>query len=170
MPGPRFIDKVILGHAIAELGLVGFSNPADVMPPAGVTHTIFPGQLFFSSRLAVDTFLLLAGFLLTLGAQKRLRELGLLSTSTGSSSSSSAIITTTAPTPTATGHAGGSGGRGGGGGGWACARALRRAAWVPAFAANRVLRILPLYAACLLFWWHVAPRLGSGPFWFAWNG
>jgi len=38
------------------------------------------------------------------------------------------------------------------------------------FLANRFLRILPLYGCCLLFWWQVAPRTGSGPFWFAWEG
>jgi peptidoglycan/LPS O-acetylase OafA/YrhL len=45
---------------------------------------------------------------------------------------------------------------------------------VPFFFANRFMRILPLYGCCLLFWWHLAPRLpasgGGGPFWFAWDG
>jgi hypothetical protein len=38
------------------------------------------------------------------------------------------------------------------------------------FAVNRILRLLPLYAACVFFWWHVAPRWGNGPFWFVWEG
>lgn len=31
---------VMLGHAIAELNVVGFSNPADAFPPMGMTHTL----------------------------------------------------------------------------------------------------------------------------------
>lgn len=31
---------VMLGHAIAELNVVGFSNPSDALPPRGMTHTV----------------------------------------------------------------------------------------------------------------------------------
>jgi len=46
----------------------------------------------------------------------------------------------------------------------------RRWTFALLFAVNRILRLLPLYAACVFFWWHVAPRWGNGPFWFVWEG
>ena len=122
---------VILGHALAQLNAVGFSNPTNVLPPYGLTHEV-GAQLFFSARLAVDTFLWLSGFLVTLGM---LRRLGLPAHDKALASSMPVWYQ-----------------------------------WVPAFHLNRVLRILPLYAACLGFWWKIAPSLNSGPFWFAWNG
>ena len=122
---------VILGHSLAELNLVGFSNPTNVLPPYGLTHEV-GAQLFFSARLAVDTFLLLSGFLVTLGMLRRF-----------SAPTESAAVACVLPT-------------------------LHQ--WLPAFYLNRVLRILPLYAACLGFWWQIAPSLGFGPFWYAWDG
>lgn len=85
--------------------------------------------MFFSARLAVDTFLWLGAFLLTHGAIVKMRELGLVAPATALASPSGVK------------------------------------AMVALFYVNRVLRLLPLYAACLFFWWHVSPRLGSGPFW-----
>jgi hypothetical protein len=122
---------VILGHSLAELNEVGFSNPTNALPPNGLTHEV-GAQLFFSARLAVDTFLLLSGFLVTLGM---LRRFGF--------PADSAVVAKASPS-------------------WH--------KWVPAFYLNRVLRILPLYAACLGFFWKIAPSLYSGPFWFAWDG
>lgn len=129
----------------------------------------FPGQLLFSARLAVDTFLWLAGFLLTLGALKKLRPLGLAPASTSSTASVAAsssggdafsgvgATAAAAPPPPPPPLQ-------------AAATPTTRGAFALLFALNRVLRLLPLYAACVLFWWHVAPRWGSGPFWFAWEG
>ena len=58
---------IVLGHvmAIASSTLIGpgYSNPVDVLPPQGWTTTL-SGQVVFSSRLAVDTFFVLSGFLL----------------------------------------------------------------------------------------------------------
>ena len=55
---------IMLGHvmAINSTSGAGFSNPAAFLPPHGLTTTI-PGQLLFSSRFAVDTFLCISGFL-----------------------------------------------------------------------------------------------------------
>jgi peptidoglycan/LPS O-acetylase OafA/YrhL len=55
---------IILGHsmAIQSSSGGGYSNPADFLPPHGLT-TQFMGQLLFSSRFAVDTFLLISGYL-----------------------------------------------------------------------------------------------------------
>lgn len=55
---------IILGHvmAIDSSTGAGYTNPAAFLPPNGITNT-FLGQLLFSSRLAVDTFFVLSGFL-----------------------------------------------------------------------------------------------------------
>ena len=55
---------IILGHsmAIQSSSGGGYSNPADFLPPHGLTTKLM-GQLLFSSRFAVDTFLLLSGYL-----------------------------------------------------------------------------------------------------------
>lgn len=55
---------IMLGHtmAIQSSSGAGYSNPANFLPPTGLTTTI-AGQLLFSSRLAVDTFLTISGFL-----------------------------------------------------------------------------------------------------------
>jgi peptidoglycan/LPS O-acetylase OafA/YrhL len=55
---------IMLGHvmAIQSSSGAGYSNPANFLPPTGLTTTVV-GQLLFSSRLAVDTFLTISGFL-----------------------------------------------------------------------------------------------------------
>jgi peptidoglycan/LPS O-acetylase OafA/YrhL len=55
---------IVLGHVMAIMSSsgAGYINPANVLPPTGLTTTI-PGQAIFSSRLAVDTFLCISGFL-----------------------------------------------------------------------------------------------------------
>lgn len=55
---------IVLGHvmAIVSSSGAGYSNPVNFLPPTGLTTTV-PGQLIFSSRLAVDTFLCISGFL-----------------------------------------------------------------------------------------------------------
>lgn len=138
----------------------------------------FPGQLFFSARLAVDTFLWLAAFLLTLGALKKLRQMGLAPAST-SAAAAGADRSNAFSRPPATASADQQ----------VKSRGPRLQPESPAtaalaeatphkkrwtfallFAVNRILRLLPLYAACVFFWWHVAPRWGNGPFWFVWEG
>jgi peptidoglycan/LPS O-acetylase OafA/YrhL len=55
---------IVLGHTMAIMSSsgAGYSNPVNFLPPHGLTTTI-PGQLLFGSRLAVDTFLCISGFL-----------------------------------------------------------------------------------------------------------
>lgn len=55
---------IVLGHTMAIMSSsgAGYSNPSDFLPPSGLTTTIL-GQLLFGSRLAVDTFLCISGFL-----------------------------------------------------------------------------------------------------------
>ena len=59
---------IILGHvlAIQSSSGAGYSNPSNFLPPTGLTTT-FIGQLLFSSRLAVDTFLTISGYLVVHG-------------------------------------------------------------------------------------------------------
>ena len=56
---------IILGHTMAIMSTsgAGYENPANFLPPEGLTTT-WGGQLLFSSRFAVDTFLCISGFLL----------------------------------------------------------------------------------------------------------
>lgn len=131
-----------MGHSIAQMGELGFTNPRDVFPPDGFLHS-FLAQLVFSARLAVDTFLLLSAFLLTLGAMKKLYSL-CERQSVNSEGLANTALSNIVPKPLVlpAGHK-----------------------WIPLFFLNRYLRIVPLYAACLLFWWQIAPLLGSGPFW-----
>jgi peptidoglycan/LPS O-acetylase OafA/YrhL len=62
---------IVLGHtaAITSSTGPGYSNPGDVLPPHGWANTV-AGQLIFASRFAVDTFLVLSGFLLVVAASK----------------------------------------------------------------------------------------------------
>ena len=55
---------IISGHvmAIQSSSGPGYLNPREFLPPTGVTTTLF-GQLLFSSRFAVDTFLCISGYL-----------------------------------------------------------------------------------------------------------
>lgn len=110
---------VILGHimAIQSSSGPGYLNPSAFLPPSGITTTLV-GQLFFSSRFAVDTFLCISGFLVVHVLRERL-------------------------TPS-----------------------VKSIFQILAF---RILRILPLYLACLFFWILIAPHLGSGPFWYQWE-
>lgn len=64
---------IILGHcaAIVSSATGGFTNPADFLPPTGFTSTV-PGQLIFGGRLAVDTFLVVSGFLACTGIHSKL--------------------------------------------------------------------------------------------------
>jgi len=50
----------------------GYINPEDFFPPRGTTTTFF-GQLLFSSRFAVDTFLCISGYLAAYVLQRKLK-------------------------------------------------------------------------------------------------
>ena len=66
---------IVLGHtaAITSSTGPGYSNPGDVLPPHGWAISL-AGQLIFSSRLAVDTFLVVSGFLLVLVTERQRRR------------------------------------------------------------------------------------------------
>jgi peptidoglycan/LPS O-acetylase OafA/YrhL len=136
---------IMLGHcmAIQSSTGAGYSNPASFLPPAGLTTT-WLGQLLFSSRLAVDTFLVLSGFLVAQGLYQKL-PLDLRSTSSPLSGWSLCRHVL-----------------------W------RYCYHLPLLLLNRIARILPLYAFCLGFYTQVAPHLDFGkypsPFWFQWIG
>ena len=49
----------------------GYANPNNFLPPSGWTTTVI-GQLLFSSRLAVDTFFVISGFLIVLVLYRKL--------------------------------------------------------------------------------------------------
>lgn len=51
----------------------GYLNPHDFLPPNGFTTT-FLGQLLFSARWAVDTFLIVSGYLAALVLQRKLKN------------------------------------------------------------------------------------------------
>lgn len=51
----------------------GYINPKDFFPPKGITTTLF-GQLLFSSRYAVDTFLCVSGYLAATVLQRKLKH------------------------------------------------------------------------------------------------
>lgn len=64
---------IMLGHvmAIQSSSGAGYSNPGNFLPPTGLTTTLV-GQLLFSSRFAVDTFLTISGFLVVYVLQRKL--------------------------------------------------------------------------------------------------
>jgi peptidoglycan/LPS O-acetylase OafA/YrhL len=66
---------VISGHvmAIQSSSGGGYSNPRSFLPPDGLTTTVM-GQMLFSSRFAVDTFLCLSGFLVVYVLRRKLPE------------------------------------------------------------------------------------------------
>jgi peptidoglycan/LPS O-acetylase OafA/YrhL len=66
---------VIAGHvmAIQSSSGGGYSNPRNFLPPDGLTTTVM-GQMLFSSRFAVDTFLCLSGFLVVYVLRRKLPE------------------------------------------------------------------------------------------------
>eukprot|EP00978_Attheya_sp_CCMP212_P041160 scaffold232507_cov63-Attheya_sp.AAC.1 len=107
---------IMLGHVVAIWSSNGFLNPADFLPPRGVTSTSL-GQFLFAARFSVDTFLLVSGFLAVLVLLKR------LPTSSGNNSLG----------------------------------AMGR--WIPPLVIYRLVRIVPLYGICLVFWWQLAPLL-----------
>ncbi|EEC44942.1 predicted protein [Phaeodactylum tricornutum CCAP 1055/1] len=121
------ISWIMLGHSMAIMSTsgAGYSNPANFLPPHGLTTTV-AGQLLFSSRLAVDTFLCISGFLMVHVVDRKMPR-----------------------------------------------RNSRPVVWryltnIPSLFFARVVRILPVYAACLGFYTQIAPHLGSGPFWYQW--
>eukprot|EP00535_Pseudo-nitzschia_heimii_P012659 CAMPEP_0197193926 /NCGR_PEP_ID=MMETSP1423-20130617/28260_1 /TAXON_ID=476441 /ORGANISM="Pseudo-nitzschia heimii, Strain UNC1101" /LENGTH=754 /DNA_ID=CAMNT_0042647253 /DNA_START=131 /DNA_END=2392 /DNA_ORIENTATION=- len=66
---------VIGGHimAIQSSTGAGYLNPKDFFPPRGIT-TSFLGQLLFSSRFAVDTFLCISGYLAAHVLKRKLKK------------------------------------------------------------------------------------------------
>jgi peptidoglycan/LPS O-acetylase OafA/YrhL len=66
---------IIAAHvmAIQSSTGAGYLNPKDFLPPMGVTTTVF-GQLLFSSRYAVDTFLCISGYLAVHVLQRKLKN------------------------------------------------------------------------------------------------
>lgn len=68
---------IVLGHlmAIGSSSGPGYSNPASFLPPDGWTASV-GGQLLFSSRLAVDTFFCISGFLLVHVLEEKLCRTG----------------------------------------------------------------------------------------------
>lgn len=64
---------VILGHVVAIESSTGpgYLNPSKILPPHGFTTTL-GGQLFFSARFAVDTFLCISGYLVVLILKQKL--------------------------------------------------------------------------------------------------
>ena len=85
---------IIAAHvmAIQSSTGAGYLNPKDFLPPTGITTT-FIGQLLFSSRFAVDTFLCISGYLAMYVLQRK------LTSSSSSSSSSSDTVGTGGATP-----------------------------------------------------------------------
>ena len=144
---------IMLGHvmAIQSSSGAGYANPANFLPPTGLTTTV-PGQLLFSSRLAVDTFLSISGFLVV---HVLYRKLPLEEESSPPSAVSSPTAATAGAATTRNGS-------------------LRHTvlhrylSHLPSLLLARVVRILPLYAMCLGFYTQIAPQLGGGPFWHQW--
>jgi len=131
---------VIGAHVLAIQSSTGagYLNPGNFLPPHGFTTTFF-GQLLFSSRFAVDTFLCISGYLAAHVLQRKLQH-----KRNSNSNSNSGTTTTTTTTTT-------------------------MMLQVPAVVVYRILRILPLYLCCLGFWMFLAPHLGHGPFWYQWE-
>ena len=124
---------VIFGHvlAIESSSGGGYNNAADFLPPHGFTTT-WKGQLLFASRFAVDTFLLISGYLVVHVLNKlNDNEMG----------------------------------------GQVCGAVWRRyCTTLPGLLVHRLLRIMPLYIMTLGFYTLIAPHMGSGPFWYQWEG
>eukprot|EP00980_Cylindrotheca_fusiformis_P006679 scaffold1391_cov123-Cylindrotheca_fusiformis.AAC.17 len=66
---------VVLGHVVAIQSSTGpgYLNPSKFLPPNGFTTTL-GGQLFFSARYAVDTFLCISGYLVVLILKRKLNR------------------------------------------------------------------------------------------------
>jgi peptidoglycan/LPS O-acetylase OafA/YrhL len=133
---------IMLGHvmAIQSSSGAGYSNPAEFLPPFGLTTTVL-GQLLFASRFAVDTFFIISGFLVVHVLDRKLplrpRNNSSSSSHTWSNRFSGSVLG-------------------------------RYLANLFPLLLSRVVRILPLYGMCLLFYTQVAPHLGEGPFWYQW--
>lgn len=41
--------------------------------------------------------------------------------------------------------------------------------WIPMMYLHRLMRIIPLYAFCLLLWWKIGIMMGEGPLWYHWE-
>ena len=118
---------IILGHVMAiTASVAGFSNPKEVFPPSGYLSSV-PGQLILSSRFAVDTFLIISGFLTFHVLNRKLPR----------RNNSESVL-------------------------------FRYLSALPKLVLARIVRILPLYIAALLFYTQIAPHIGSGPFWYQW--
>ena len=131
---------IILGHvmAIQSSSGGGYSNPADFLPPRGMT-TRLSGQWLFASRFAVDTFLVISGYLVVQGVLKVSQPSHLHNHSQTQTQKHYfrfvwQYITT-----------------------------------IPKLLLARILRLLPLYFMLLGFWMYLAPHLGRGPFWYQWQ-
>lgn len=133
---------IMLGHvmAIQSSSGAGYANPANFLPPTGLTTTL-AGQLLFSSRLAVDTFLTISGFLVVYVLDDKLRQ-----RSAGTKKSVEAR-------PSFRNDV-----------------VIQYFKSIPFLLISRIVRTLPLYAMSLGFYTQVAPHLGSGPFWYQWMG
>lgn len=129
LDGLRFgsILWVIFGHvlAIESSSGGGYNNAADFLPPNGFTTT-WLGQLLFASRFAVDTFLLISGYLVV-----------------------HVLVRITSRVTSV----------------W-----KKYCTTLPGLVVHRLLRIMPLYAMTLGFYVFIAPHMGSGPFWYQWEG
>jgi peptidoglycan/LPS O-acetylase OafA/YrhL len=149
---------IMLGHlmAISSGTGAGYANPTAFLPPDGITNT-FVGQLLFSSRLAVDTFLVLSGFLtvhvvahkLPLPSSSPNHSVAKVYDDDANSKNDQTMTSTRL---------------------WIIHHhpLYRYLTNLPRLLITRVARIFPLYAMCLLFYTQIAPLLGGGPFWYQW--
>ena len=131
---------IILGHvmAIQSSSGGGYSNPADFLPPRGMT-TRLSGQWLFASRFAVDTFLVISGYLVVQGVLKV---------------SQPSHLHNHSQTQTQTHYFG---------------FVWQYITTIPKLFFGRILRLLPLYIMLLGSWMYIAPHLGGGPFWYQWQ-
>lgn len=129
---------IILGHTLTYMLEIGFVNSGSVLPPDGAFSN-WAFQIVPAAGFAVDTFLLLSGFLAAHTLRKHMA----------------------ARAAAARNGSGGSDGSGGGDGG-GFGLSLRSTAF---FIFHRLLRLLPSYGVVLAAYTVIVPYLGSGPFW-----
>ncbi|OEU11227.1 hypothetical protein FRACYDRAFT_136539, partial [Fragilariopsis cylindrus CCMP1102] len=136
---------IIAAHvmAIQSSTGAGYSNPQDFLPPNGITTTFF-GQLLFSSRYAVDTFLCISGYLAIYVLQRKLVVHSVVDVQSPPPQQQATTTTTTT----------------------SMLSMFQKIVMVILY---RILRIIPLYMICSPFWMYIAPHLGSGPFWYQWE-
>jgi len=150
---------IMLGHvmAIVSSSGAGYSNPAEFLPPHGLTTTI-PGQLLFSSRLAVDTFLCISGCLVVYVLDRKLPLQQPPQTMMTKAPTSSTMMINGDHSRSSS----------------ATARRFRHTVMgryvthLPSLVLSRVVRIFPAYLLTLGFYTQIAPHLGHGPFWYQW--